>query len=404
MTNLAASNQAVPVRMCWWQSLIERGRRVTSSGSFIPEIDGFRFIAVVWVLAYHISVEVVKHAPAQMAAQADGSWLLAWLRTMNFGVQLFFVISGFILSYPFARHYCLNAARPALGKYYLRRLTRIEPPLLLNLTLLAGLILLAKKADFSQVLPHYLASVTYTHNLIYHDLSTINFVTWSLEIEAQFYLLAPLLVMLFAVPQRLRTGILCAVIVATALGNWYLVAAWPLVHLTLLGQLQYFLAGFLLSLWFCQRPSSPPPGRIANDVLAVATFSLLSGLLLWPTAWTAPLLPFVVVAAYISILRGRFTNAVFRWPLLTVIGGMCYTIYLYHPLLKSGLKHLTFRLHLGDTLWLNVLMQILLLSTAIIAISAVLFVLTEKPFMVKDWPANFWRWVRRRPAAPRQEP
>lgn len=56
------------------------------------------------------------------------------------------------------------------------------------------LLLLAKgQFGFAEGLGHYLASIAYLHNLIYLEPSSINTVTWSLEIELQFYILVPLL-------------------------------------------------------------------------------------------------------------------------------------------------------------------------------------------------------------------
>jgi peptidoglycan/LPS O-acetylase OafA/YrhL len=49
------------------------------------------------------------------------------------------------------------------------------------------------------VLPHLAASVGYMHYLIFQAPSAINSVAWSLEIEVQFYILAPLLSMVFAI-------------------------------------------------------------------------------------------------------------------------------------------------------------------------------------------------------------
>jgi len=171
--------------------------RVTSTGVVIPEVDGFRFIAVVWVLCFHISGEYIKVMGSRFPGQTQYGLYNEMLGTWDFGVQLFFVISGFILSLPFAAHYWNGAPKPRLSRYYIRRVSRIEPPYIINLLIFSALILLIKGPPLGELLPHLLASVFYLHNAIYHSVSTINFVTWSLEIEAQFYLVAPLLAMLF---------------------------------------------------------------------------------------------------------------------------------------------------------------------------------------------------------------
>ena len=49
------------------------------------------------------------------------------------------------------------------------------------------------------LLPHFFASLFYAHGLVYGSWSEINAVTWSLEIEVQFYILAPLLCRVFSI-------------------------------------------------------------------------------------------------------------------------------------------------------------------------------------------------------------
>ena len=53
----------------------------------------------------------------------------------NYGVQLFFVISGFVLALPFASHYLCQTRAVSLRAYFLRRLTRLEPPYVLSMLL-----------------------------------------------------------------------------------------------------------------------------------------------------------------------------------------------------------------------------------------------------------------------------
>src|SRR5262245_10743057 len=53
----------------------------------------------------------------------------------RYGVQLFFIISGFILALPFAAERLAGARPVRLKAFYLRRLTRLEPPYFLVLTI-----------------------------------------------------------------------------------------------------------------------------------------------------------------------------------------------------------------------------------------------------------------------------
>jgi peptidoglycan/LPS O-acetylase OafA/YrhL len=85
-------------------------------------------------------------------------------------------------------------------------------------------------------------------------------------------------------------------------------------------------------------------------------------------------------------------------PWITTIGGMCYTIYMYHWLLISLLLRVTGHLLTG-VYGLDLLVQFLILTPLIILICAVPFVWFERPFMRKDWPVRLRHFFRGTPAA-----
>src|SRR2546423_12695939 len=85
-------------------------RRKTTTGRYIPEMDGMRFIAIMLVLVYHATLPMqalARGAPIQHpfgAVIADVSHWHLWDHVLNqgqFGVHLFFILSGFILALPF---------------------------------------------------------------------------------------------------------------------------------------------------------------------------------------------------------------------------------------------------------------------------------------------------------------
>src|SRR5258708_32162389 len=90
-------------------------RRITSGSSWIPEIDSLRFIAIVLVVLFHLSAEVVAKSNMSLTMRPWYAGLFAFLGRGDIGVRIFFVISGFILGRPFARHYLLGHPKPALG-------------------------------------------------------------------------------------------------------------------------------------------------------------------------------------------------------------------------------------------------------------------------------------------------
>lgn len=158
------------------------------------------------------------------------------------GVQLFFVISGYVLGLGFFRT-AKNAQGIGLRRYFVRRLRRLEPLYILVLNIFFVLLLAIERFSFTEGLVHCLASITYLHNFIYLEPSSINTVTWSLEIELQFYILAPFLYGLYRLPPKNRLpilGLAAMMFLATAhlMGDFYL---------TLLSHGHFFLLGAMIS-------------------------------------------------------------------------------------------------------------------------------------------------------------
>jgi peptidoglycan/LPS O-acetylase OafA/YrhL len=69
------------------------------------------------------------------------------------------VISGFILGLPFAAHYLKGKRAVPLRPYFLRRLTRLEPPYIINLLICFTLLVLVDGASVRTLLPHFGASL-----------------------------------------------------------------------------------------------------------------------------------------------------------------------------------------------------------------------------------------------------
>src|SRR5262245_24802664 len=154
--------------------IVDRLSRETSSGNFIPEIDGLRFFAIASVVFFHINTYVVGKSPLGFTSTVAHHPLNFIFQQGSIGVSLFFTISGFILSLPFAMRYLQGRPSSSLGRYYMRRVTRLEPPYIVNM-LLTFLLLIAVKHELARELfPHLLASLLYNHNIIYEQSSLIN--------------------------------------------------------------------------------------------------------------------------------------------------------------------------------------------------------------------------------------
>lgn len=359
--------------------------RVTSSGLFLPEIDALRFVAIFMVFLFHASGYVQAKCGVTPQSDQFSSVVAQTIGHFNFGVQLFFVISGFILAVPFAIQQVEARPHVNAGVYYFRRVSRLCPPYFANLLVVFVLLMFIKAAPASEMLPHLFASVFFLHNLIYGEPSTINYVAWALEIEVQFYLLVPLLGAVFAISKPFwRRGL----ILAACLFPIILQQAVPSIPFCILRYLQYFMLGFLLANVFVFDWKRRPTRDAMWDVLSflgwVAMLLLLDQKRLGP--W---LLPVCALLCYIGAFRGRWFNRLFcnRW--LVTIGGMCYTIYLYHFLIISLVGRFTARHSVGALFWPNLALQVFLLGTCVLLGSALLFVIIEKPCMQRDWPLRF---------------
>jgi peptidoglycan/LPS O-acetylase OafA/YrhL len=179
-----------------------------ASSRRLPGLDGLRAIAVIGVLLYHAGV--------------------GWLPGGFLGVDLFFVISGFLIT-----SLLLGEARLAghlsLWQFYLRRARRLLPALVVMLAVVAAFMAIFAAADLGQARGDIAAALGYISNWWYVLHHRSYFIAagrpspfqhlWSLAIEEQFYLIWPaVLVVLVATHARLRwvTGIALGAAIGSA--------------------------------------------------------------------------------------------------------------------------------------------------------------------------------------------
>ena len=386
-----------PDRGAW---LFRAFHRVTSSGRYIPEVDGLRFVAIASVFLYHLRAFLgIKSSVAWVVPYHD-DWLAKLTHLGNAGVPLFFMISGFILSLPFASQRLKGTEPVKLSAYFSRRLTRLEPPYLVSLTVFFLLLRVVNGTPWARLVPGYLANCVYLHNLLGDESTVINGVAWSLEIEVQFYILAPLLALVFAVREPwARRLLILAMAAAIALVQWRWIDYRSLASNSLLNYLQYFLAGFLVADLFLNEfggrtGQNRGPGNGALwDAIGILAVVLVIWLWTWPN-----LARFVGPALFGALAVSAFQGRVVRWaltrPWVTAIGGMCYSIYLIHYQLISLFGRFTKDLPISRHFWAALLVQTVIVGLPTLAVSAVFFLLVEKPCMRKDWPSRLIRWFR----------
>lgn len=154
----------------------------------IPALDGLRGLAIALVLLWHTFNET------RPSPEPTSSWF-SLIRLSWSGVDLFFVLSGFLIG-----GILLDTVGSSsyLRTFYIRRAYRILPVYLIVITIycLANSTLSSRSAAANTI--PFLAYVTFTQNFWMASMGAFGAgglaVTWSLAIEEQFYLIAPLAV------------------------------------------------------------------------------------------------------------------------------------------------------------------------------------------------------------------
>jgi peptidoglycan/LPS O-acetylase OafA/YrhL len=332
-------------------------RPAPSGGAVLPQLDALRGIAILAVFMQHLGdrfMPFVEGEIARAVPAAIAPWILTVLHHAHWGVDLFFVLSGFSLAPGFWR-----ARAPAAGsstrEFYARRAARVLPGfyLAIAITLATRLATLAAPGFPASLLAHSLVLQGYwaPGGIV------IIGAAWSLTTEVGFYLLLPLLARPLLDPARgsrrfLLGFALCAAAWASraALHAFVLV---PHVHTALLeatqrqwisSRLDQFVLGALAAVMHAELTRDPlraaRAARYALPALALSIATLVVGFRLegelylspegsWPYAIVSLATAGLVLAA--TLLEGR-ARAVLAAAPLRFVGVVSYGVFLYHQL------------------------------------------------------------------------
>lgn len=162
----------------------------------LPSLDGLRAISIIMVMLGHLS--------GTAGLSVSLTWLIPYAQ---FGVRVFFVISGFLITSILIKER-ETTGRISLKRFYVSRTFRIFPPAYVLIIVTAFL------NRGSVHLGDILRAMTYTSN--YHQRPWVLAHTWCLSVEEQFYLLWPAVIAFFF---RYRTRVLMATIAITPFLN-----------------------------------------------------------------------------------------------------------------------------------------------------------------------------------------
>lgn len=169
----------------------------------ISGIDGIRGLAAILVLLFHFYSFAGNN-------QFPGSFLVraGWV-----GVDIFFVISGFVLFLPFLRN-ALEGKNTDLLSYYKRRVLRIVPAYWLNIIFMITVMFPVFFTSFNQLL-HIGTNMLFLEGFFpVKESLRLNGVYWTLWIEIQFYLILPFFAKLFTGRTWIRNAVLVIIAVS----------------------------------------------------------------------------------------------------------------------------------------------------------------------------------------------
>ncbi|MEZ5512104.1 MAG: acyltransferase [Gammaproteobacteria bacterium] len=181
-------------------------------GNF-PVLDGFRALSMLMILVFHtFGVYGLFHPDIEVMDLVEESGLLwSWVWNADKSVDIFFVISGFLISGILLRQIDRDG-KIHMWQFYSRRFLRLSPAywLVIALYVAIGVYVVDDKARELMKLENLWANVLYVNNFLPYKEQAMNW-TWTLAIEEQFYLVYPLLlvfVMRFPNPERWLWGLL----------------------------------------------------------------------------------------------------------------------------------------------------------------------------------------------------
>jgi len=302
---------AAKIKMETWVALLLR---------YNPALDGLRAVAVVLVISDHCGVPVFDQG--------------------YFGVDLFFVLSGFLITRLLVDEIDATG-RIELWRFYLRRLLRLAPALLL---FLAAYMLIAPSIwpqfDFllhlrdAALVGFYLSdySQAFWHNpkVLIH--------TWSLSVEEHFYLIWPFAVLLLArIEPRWRLAVL--------FGLYLLASAWRIFEYETVGwnatyyrfdtRISGLVCGALLATFLQHKGPISEKAANAAGLIAWTALVICLSIGFWEAPWSLVVMTNLAHVAAIGLLiaastKNSWVSSILSAPPLVAIGIISYGMYLWH--------------------------------------------------------------------------
>ena len=268
---------------------------------FIRQLTGIRFVAAAWVLLYHLQ------GPLNTLHVLVIPGLTDVLRVGRLGVDLFFALSGFILTHTYLRRLGPGLkARGALDFWWLR-LARIYPVHLVMIVIAGAAVVAQAKVTGESLDRSWLNPIDLLKNLLLvqewgpEPQRGWNFVAWSLSMEWLAYLIFPLLALLLWVFYKRLSAPVLAILWALAMtpiivyglstSDSYYTDHWGSTYRILTeftaGAITYLIVCRLLPGDAMQEPATPRVERTASILAVVLPILVIAGAIFlgqWPPA------------------------------------------------------------------------------------------------------------------------
>jgi peptidoglycan/LPS O-acetylase OafA/YrhL len=296
-----------------------------------PALDGIRAVAISLVVLGHVAFFL---APAWNGRVARSGFL---------GVDLFFVLSGFLITTLLLERH--NRERHPIGTFWERRALRLLPALivLLGVNLLAAVFFEPSVAD---ALRSIVVALTYTTNWAeLHDIQISQYVLhfWSLAIEGQFYLVWPLVLfglLRLGASSRQVLAVIAVLVIAVIVWRavlWEGGLEWLRLYLRTDARFDSLLVGAALALLPYDEIGAriPPAARSLLGFAGLAAFCVCAQVLhpwsgfLYLGGFTL----LAVVAAVVTLVALQPSSALYAVLACTpmvLLGRISYSLYLWH--------------------------------------------------------------------------
>jgi peptidoglycan/LPS O-acetylase OafA/YrhL len=307
-----------------------------------PQLDALRFFAFLAVFVHHSFPQdalsyVKKGIPIGVA-----EWMSAFVRAGGFGVDLFFVLSSFLITSLLIRE-MKEHGTISVRKFYLRRILRIWPLyyafLALAIFVFPHLGLKGESIEPKFIPAFMLFFGNWAVTWWGYPTSAIALL-WSLSIEEQFYLVWPVLLKLLGKESILKVSIACVLIaLVTRIFLVYLEVKHPGFWCNSFARLDTIGAGGILAVLF-ERNKEMFRFAKWQYLLAIFAATLLLGACarFWVFDGTSSILGYLIVALAASVVLIAFLFL--RFPQVFVfLGRISFGLYVYHIFVIHLVNH-----------------------------------------------------------------